>query len=86
MSAPSSGGESGKIACSPDQDQVISSGPSGSDGGMNTTYSQRLGLWDLPSAVRGRRDPDLGSRLGSVYNLFCDSEEDVHFLQGLHFP
>ena len=55
------------------------------DGGMNTTYSQRLGLWDLPSAVRGRRDPDLGSRLGSVYNLFCDSEEDVHFLQGLHF-
>lgn len=59
--------------------------PPGSDGGMNTTYSQRLGLWDLPSAVRGRRDPDLGSRLGSVYNLFCDSEEDVHFLQGLHF-
>lgn len=59
--------------------------PPGGDGGMNTTYSQRLGLWDLPSAVRGRRDPDLGSRLGSVYNLFCDSEEDVHFLQGLHF-
>ena len=55
------------------------------DGGMNTTYSQRLGLWDLPSAVGWRRDPDLGSRLGSVYNLFCDSEEDVHFLQGLHF-
>ena len=59
--------------------------PPGGDGGMNTTYSQRLGLWDLPSAVRGRRDPDLGSRLGSVYNLFCDSEEDVHFLHGLHF-
>ena len=59
--------------------------PPAGDGGMNTTYSQRLGLWDLPSVVGWRRDPDLGSRLDSVYNLFCDSQEDVHFLQGLQF-
>ena len=48
--------------------------PPARDGHMDTTCSQRLRLWDLSSAVRWTRDPDLGSRLGSVYNLSCASE------------
>ena len=45
-----------------------------SDGPLDTTRSWSMGLWDLPSDVRWKRDPDLGSSLGSVYNLLCDSK------------
>ena len=41
---------------------------------VDTTCSWRVGLWDLPSDVGWRRNPDIGSSLGSVYNLLCDSE------------
>ena len=45
-----------------------------SDGPLDTTRSWSMGLWDLPSDVGWKRDPDLGSSLGSVYNLLCDSK------------
>ena len=61
-------------------------GPLSSDGHTNTTRSWRVGLWDLPELGRGEGDPYLGSSLGSVGNLLCDSEYDVCFLSGSLFP
>ena len=80
MSAPSSEGRVERLHVCQIRTRSSLMAPPAGDGGMDTTCSWRLGLWDLPSAVGWRRDPDLGSRLGSVYNLFCDSEKDIHFL------
>lgn len=44
------------------------------DGHMDRICSWRLGLWKLPSAVRWRKDSDLGSSLGAINNLLCDSD------------
>ena len=44
--------------------------PPTSDGHVDTTCSWRVGLWDMPSDVGWRRDPDLGSSLGSVMTCF----------------
>lgn len=63
------------------QDQVTSDRPSmSSDGGMNTTCSQRLGLWDLPSAVRWRRGPDLGSEATQFITCFVTLRKAFIFL------
>ena len=48
-------------------------GPLASDGHTDTTCSGRVGLWDLPELGRGEGEPYLGSSLGSVINLLCDS-------------
>ena len=76
MSATRSEGESGHCACFPMQDQVMSKVPATRD----TTCSWR---WDPRTCLvleEGEGDPITGSSLGSVNNLFCDSEQDVRFL------
>ena len=61
-------------------------GPLASDGHTNATCAWKMGLWDLPELGRGEGEPYLGSSLGSVINLPCDSECDVCFLSGSLFP
>ena len=51
-------------------------GPLASDGHTNATCSWRVGLWELPELGGDEGEPYLGSSLGSVINLLCDSECD----------
>ena len=75
MSSINSGGESGDTACLPMWDQVIYKVP-------QPVSPQARGLWDPGTCLvlEEEGDPDLSSTLGSVNNLLCDSDQDVHFL------